>query len=141
MEIVRRNGLIGWQDFVNLVLGGALFISPWTVGFADPLPDEGGASATFLAGFTIEAWNAWIVGVLVAAMAILALVTRNDKEEWVNAALGAWTALSPWTLGFALVSAATATHVIIGGAILAYAAWELGANRRDRTGLPGSPSL
>jgi hypothetical protein len=43
-----------WQEWVNLVLGIWLFISPWVLGFS---------------GLAGAAWNHWIVGALVAILA------------------------------------------------------------------------
>ncbi|TIU54225.1 MAG: hypothetical protein E5W25_36025, partial [Mesorhizobium sp.] len=46
------------QDWINLVLAVCLFISPWVLGFAAE---------------TNPAWNAWIAGVVLGALAITAL--------------------------------------------------------------------
>ncbi len=47
-----------WQDWVSLVLGVLLFISPWVFGTA-----TNGASS----------WDAWIIGVLGVLLALWAL--------------------------------------------------------------------
>ena len=46
------------QDWINLVLAICLFISPWIIGFAAE---------------TMPAWNAWIVGVALGALALATL--------------------------------------------------------------------
>ncbi|MEN2982872.1 MAG: SPW repeat protein [Thermus sp.] len=44
-----------WQDWVNLVLGVWLILSPWLLGFS---------------GLTNATWNAILVGILVGALAL-----------------------------------------------------------------------
>lgn len=97
-----------FQDWINLVLAVLLFVSPWALGFADQISPS---------------WNAWACGVVIAALAILALVRFAEWEEWIAAALGAWLIISPWILGFAAMSAATWALVILGVVIAALAAW------------------
>ena len=43
-----------WEELVNLILGGWLVISPWTLGFSS---------------FSAHAWNAVIIGILVVVSA------------------------------------------------------------------------
>ena len=47
------------QDWINLVLAICLFISPWAIGFVTE---------------TTPAWNAWIVGIVLGALAIATLL-------------------------------------------------------------------
>jgi len=100
---------------LNLALAGVLFISPWLLGFA---------------GHQTASWNAWISAVLIALVAGIALAQLQQWEEWVNVLLGLWVAASPWLLGFWLVGFAGIvnamwTHVVIGLAVAALAAYEL----------------
>ena len=46
------------QDWINLVLAVCLLVSPWAIGFATE---------------TTPAWNAWIVGIVLGALAIATL--------------------------------------------------------------------
>jgi hypothetical protein len=96
-------------DVVNLIAGLVLVISPWVLGFA---------GVSF-------AWNAWIVGVVVALVAIGALVAFQQWEVWVNLVLGLWAIFSPWVLGFAGNTGAMAVHVIVGIVVAVLAAVEL----------------
>lgn len=98
-----------WQDAVNFLLGIALLISPFVLGFrADQTP----------------AWNAYIVGAIIAIMALAAMFAFQPWEEWISAILGAWLIISPWVLGFnAGHSTAMTTHVVIGIATLVLALW------------------
>lgn len=107
-----------WQDSVNLVLGVWLVISPWVLQFAaEPR----------------AMWNAVILGVVIAAAAILALVQFREWEEWADMAFGLWLIVSPWVLGFAAtLAAATWNFVVVGVLTIALAAWSL-RDERHRT--------
>jgi predicted MFS family arabinose efflux permease len=97
-----------WQDVLNCVLGVGLFFSPWVFGFASE---------------QTAAWNAHVVGAIIAVMALAAMLAFQDWEEWVSVALGVWLVVSPWLLGFSAVSLAMMTHVIIGVATLVLSLW------------------
>ena len=71
------------QDWINLVCGALLFISPWTLGFAGDL---------------MAARTAWVGGIVIGAMAIAALVQFAEWEEWVTLVVGLAVAVSPWVL-------------------------------------------
>ena len=99
-----------WQDPVNALLGAWLIVSPWLLGIQDePRP---------LA-------NAVIVGILLLATALGAVFAPRAWEEWTEALLGLWLAISPWVLGFSGLetarNAAPATVV----AVLVLALWVL----------------
>jgi hypothetical protein len=104
-----------WQDWTNMVLGILMAASPWLLGYA---PIEG---ATM---------NAVIIGLLVFALSALALTLLDRWEAWINAALGIWLILSPWTLSFAIYDPARLSHLAIGIVVLAVAAAEIWQTRR-----------
>jgi uncharacterized integral membrane protein len=88
----------------ELVAGIVLFVSPWyTVTWSNPA----------------SSWNAWIVGALIAIVALWALSNRRSANaqvpEIINAILGAWTFISPWVLGYTYLPG------------MAWSAWILGA--------------
>lgn len=95
-----------WEDSLNLLLGMALFVSPSLLGFAS---EQTAAS------------NAYVVGLIIAAMALAALFAFQPWEEWVSAVLGAWLVISPWVLGFSGHTAAMLTHMLIGIAAIVLA--------------------
>ena len=97
-------------DIINLVLAVFLFLTPWIFGF--------------VAG-TAAAPNAWISGVIIGAVAIAALTSFAEWEEWVNLVLGLWVIVSPWVLGFATETAAKSAHVVVGLIVAALAAIKL----------------
>ncbi|MFC6674243.1 SPW repeat protein [Marinobacterium aestuariivivens] len=71
-----------WRDWLMLVLGAWLLISPFVLGFT-------GAEGTMVL------WNSVIVGVAVVVFAIAVLRKTYIWEEWVLLALGAWLIISP----------------------------------------------
>src|SRR5947208_3464003 len=97
-----------WKDAVNLVLGVWLVVSPWALGFV---------------GDYAPTWNTWVVGVIIAIAAIAALVSFNRWEEWVNAVLGVWLALSPLIFGFGSLMYPAWNHVIVGAIVAILAIW------------------
>jgi hypothetical protein len=95
---------------VTAVAGLFLVLSPWLFGFAA----ESGA-----------AWNSWIAGALIGVTAVGTLLKSQEWEEWALLALGSWTLVSPWVLGFAGVTAAAAVSVAVGALVMAVSAYEL----------------
>jgi hypothetical protein len=98
------------QDWINLVLAVLLFVSPWVLGFS---------ADRFAAG------NAWISAIVIAALAIGALSAFQEWEEWLNLIAGIWVVAAPWVLGFAAITDAMWTHVVLGVLVAAAAAWEI----------------
>ena len=106
-----------WQDWINLILGVWLFISPWVVGYA------GMASAA--------AWNAWILGVAIVVFAAFAVSMPQIWEETVNIILGVWMVISPWVLGFTGTRNVEANAVIVGILVVVFAAWAMTLARQQ----------
>lgn len=100
-----------WQDWVGLILGVLLFLSPWIVGFS------GAASA---------AASAWVIGVITVVLFGVALSKPDHEwEEWVNLVLAVLLLISPFALGFTYVIGAAYTHWFLGVLIGADAIWAL----------------
>jgi len=59
--------VMAWEEWANVVLGVWLVISPWALGFS--------SLATAM-------WNAVIVGIVVAVLALWALGTDKDIGGW-----------------------------------------------------------
>ncbi len=87
------------QDWINLICGLLLIVSPWALGFSDD---------------ALAARTAWAGGVVIAVMAIAALVQFAEWEEWVALAAGVLVVIAPWTLGFAGIGYALWACVILG---------------------------
>jgi hypothetical protein len=97
-----------WKDAANLVLGIWLAVSPWAFSYA---------------GEAKPAWNAHVVGVIIAVAAIAALIAFQQWEEWVNTALAAWLIVSPYLLGFTALTYALWNQLIVGVLVGALAIW------------------
>lgn len=89
-----------WQDWVNLVLGVWLFVSPWTFGYTD--------------NPVYAAMNAYATGAAIVVFAAVAVYMPKVWEEWVNMALGIWLIVSPMALNFTSHMASTMNAVILG---------------------------
>lgn len=91
-----------WQDWINLILGIWLFISPW-----------------FWHAPMGPAWNSWVLGVIVVVMALWALATPEMSfPEWINVIAGIWLFIAPWVLGFYDFDRASAWNQWIVGVIV-----------------------
>jgi hypothetical protein len=103
-----------WQDPVNLILGLWTIASPWVLSYqAESRP----------------MWNAVIVGILIALLALSEFFRVMAWEEWGNVVLGVWLLISPWALGYSAVAAATWNAVIIGIVVAVLALWALGTDK------------
>ena len=111
-----------WQDWLNLLLGIWLFISPWVIGFA-------GAQAA-------AAWNAWILGVAIVVFSAIAVSMPQAWEEVINILLGIWMVVSSWVIGVASRAAET-NAVIVGLLVILFAAWAMAMSRSAREHVTG----
>ena len=112
-----------WQDWVSLVLGVLLFISPWVFSTST----NGSSSG-----------NAWIVGVIGVVLALLALASISSAAiaEGISIVLGVWLFISPWVLGFTAIGSAAWTAWIIGVLFVVVNGWTLLQTRNSRVGAP-----
>jgi hypothetical protein len=113
-----------WQDVVNALIGAALVLSPWALGFATE---------------TALMANAVIVGVALLAVALGAVFVPRAWEEWTQLALGVWAIASPWVLGFAGThEVAMRTLLVAGVLVVALALWTLLTDKDYRLSWQGS---
>ncbi len=119
MPIGTRPQGTHWQDWVNLVLGIWLFISPWMLNFAE---------------MPAAAWNAWLFGLVAASMAVAALIHYVRWVEWVTLATGVWLVVSPWVLGFAGAGETRPVfdHLLVGLPLTALSLWTALAHGDER---------
>lgn len=108
MNTVWKKDMIA--DVASLVIGLGLFFSPWAVGFSAESPMN---------------WNAWLSGIMIAALAVAALAVFAEWPEWLTLAAGVWVAVSPWVLHFSSNATVTPLHVIAGILVAAVAALRL----------------
>jgi hypothetical protein len=100
------------QDYVNLILGVMLFLSPWALGFT---------------GETTAARIAWFGGIVIAIVASGAIVVFAEWEEWLSLLIGLGVMASPFVFGFGHVMNAVMAHYVIGLLVFASSAWEIWA--------------
>jgi hypothetical protein len=99
--------------------------------WANLLLGSGLALAAFaFAGQSVVAWNAGIVGVLIACCSAVALYRFGTWTEWSNIILGSWAVISPFALGFAEMQGPTWTHIAIGASVAVIATIQLVAGRK-----------
>ena len=99
-----------WRDWVTLVLAAWLLISPWAQGYAES---------------QIPAWNAWAIGMIIAALSIWAIVQFTEWHDWGNGVLGLWLVVASWVLGYGQMAVVAWSHVAVGILVIIAAAWEL----------------
>lgn len=103
MKSTRR-----WQDWLILIGGIWLFISPWLFGFSR----------------TNYFWDSFLMGVLLIVFSLMALGNNRIWEEWVTLIIGAWIFISPWALGFAGAPDQW-NFFIVGGVVFILSIWDL----------------
>ncbi|MBA2963890.1 hypothetical protein GON04_05345 [Ramlibacter sp. MAH-25] len=103
-----------WQDPANGVLGAWLILSPWLLG---------------LQADRVVTINFVVVGLLLAATALGAILLPRAWEEWTGAALGAWLMASPWILGFAGNALAVQVAIFTGLAAVVLTLWVLATDK------------
>jgi len=99
------------QDQLEIVVGLWLCISPWVLGYADPLQVAG--------------WGAIVAGIGVLLFSFEDLVLPSQIEEWVELGLGVGLMALPWLWGYAANVSATLNSAISGFLISGIAVWAL----------------
>jgi hypothetical protein len=114
-----------WQNWVTLVLGIILFITPWVFGTATR---------------PSSSWDAWILGVIGVLLSLwaLGLPASYLVAEWITVVLGIVLFISPWVLGFAAVSSAAWVAWIIGVLFFILAGWTVLESRTQRASATAS---
>lgn len=106
-----------WQDVVNALVGLAVLLSPWWLGFTDSM------AATV---------NALVVGLALIAAALGAILVPRPWEEWTEAGLGLWLIMSPWVLQYALERPNRLAMVALGAVVVLIATWTLFVDKEYR---------
>ncbi len=98
-----------WEDWVGILLGVLIGLSPWLAGQQD---DQS------------VMWNAILVGALVLALAAVELVDLHRWEETGEILCGLWLIAAPFVLGYAETGLAT-WHFGLGAIVVLLAVIEL----------------
>ncbi|CAN2534500.1 MAG TPA: SPW repeat protein [Methylosinus sp.] len=94
-------------DWSCLAIAAILLLAPWIVHYTSWM-------ATLATSFTA------VILVLLSAAAFAELDDSETPEYFI---IGIWLLVSPWLLGFWPDSRALLVHLLVGGALVAYAAW------------------
>src|SRR5208337_3785574 len=107
-----------WQDWANALIGVWIFASSWVLANNAVSGVQGGGS--------LPAWNLWIVGALVAVLAMSARLRFSVWEEWANSALGVSLVVSALFWSGEKSAALVWSTFISGLLITAFAGWAAG---------------
>lgn len=99
-----------WEDWVSMLIGVLIGISPW---LAEQQDDQS------------VMWNAVLVGALVLGLAQLEYVSLRLWEEIGEIACGLWLIASPFTFSYAEAGALRYWHFTLGAIVTLLAALEL----------------
>lgn len=102
-----------WQDWLTLLIGIWIFITPWIFGFAR----------------TDFAWSPFIMGALVFIFSIWAVVNRRIVAEGINLIIAIWIFISPWILGFSHTPNAAWIMFIFGAILIIVEIWGIGITK------------
>jgi len=103
-----------WQDWLNLVVGIWILVSPWALNVTDNAP----ATRTAVA-----------VGFLVIVCEVFTFWSLRFLEDWINILLGAWLVISAWLVDIS-APVARANFIAGGVVLLLLAVYELWYARR-----------
>jgi hypothetical protein len=99
-----------WEDWVGILLGLLIVLSPWFAG-------EEGSQAVML--------NSGLIGVLVLALAAVELVDLHRWEETGEIICGLWLIASPFIFGYAGTGVLQFWHFGLGAVVVLLAVMEL----------------
>lgn len=99
-----------WEDWGLIALGVVTLLSPW-------LARETGNQTVLL--------NTTAVGIFIAGLGIIEMVSLHRLEEIAAFACGLWLIVSPSALGYAGTHGLANWHVVLGAAVLFLAVLEL----------------
>jgi hypothetical protein len=112
-----------WQDQLILVLGLWLIVSPWAFAYPEGSP---------------QMINAFVSGVVIAALAAFDLYKTYFWAVMLNLLVGIWVAVSPWVLGAADRGTVMWNELIVGIAVVVLAVWEMRTDPELHKHWPGT---
>lgn len=108
-------------DWLNLILGVWVLISPWALGFAS---------------MTGAMWTGVVMGILLIIGSAWTLYQPDRRQvEWVNLVLGIVLFVAPWVVAYQGAAAAAWNSWILGAVVALIAAYTMTPSART----PGHP--
>ncbi len=102
---------IRWQDWMNVLLGCWLVVSPWEMGYTLNKAATG---------------NGCGLGAVLIVFNLASACRKSDEgQEIFNILLGVWLILSPYSLDFAMEKKAAANAITVGAMAVSLAIWQL----------------
>jgi hypothetical protein len=98
-----------WEDWVGVIFGVLIGISPWLAGEVHT---------------PVIAWNTVLVGALVLALAILEFADLRNWEKTGEVACGLWLIASPFVFGYADSGELRYWQFALGAAVILLAVFE-----------------
>lgn len=98
-----------WQDWIIMVIGIWVFITPWVFGFSN---------MNF-------AWSSFLTGALLTIFSIWELSNKKIWEEWINLIIAAWMFISPWILGFSRTTHPAFVMFLFGAITFVVTLWSI----------------
>jgi hypothetical protein len=109
--------IVRWQDWIDVLLGGWLIVSPWQLGYA-----LNEAATT----------NAYGLGTVLIVFNLISVCRLVDEgQEIFNIVLGIWLLCSPYVFGFAVDRTPTVNALVGGALIITLAVWQICDTVRD----------
>jgi hypothetical protein len=105
------------RHWIRLVVGAAMFYSPWLYKFT---------------GMTGASTSAWVAGAALMALGAAGFRFTHPAMAWGQLAIGAWLLFAPWIIKFSGHALATQAHVICGALMLGMAVRSVWAERRPQ---------
>ena len=102
---------VRWQDWLNVLLGCWLVVSPWEMSY------------TLIETATA---NACGIGVVFIAFNLISACRLTDNgQEIFNILLGGWLIFSPYSLSFATAKLPMINAITVGVLVVALACWQI----------------
>lgn len=118
-DLIMKKRNQRWQDWVNLIAGIWLFITPWLFNYAR----------------TGYSWDAFLFGFIMIIFSIWAISDRRLWEEWVDSIIGIWVFISPWVLSFSFDYAALWNFLAVGFVATILSIWNLAVAPKVETSM------
>ena len=106
-----------WEDWVGMLLGVLIMVSPW-------FPMQAGHDVVD-ADRSYLILNAFVVGMLVLGLAQLEYVALQRWEEGAAIVLGLWLMASPFMFGYSGDTILTVWQAVLGGLVALLGALQL----------------